>query len=486
MRVSLIIALSLVGVFSLLVLVPVIQESYQQTNPCSDDEVAMRSPVSDKIECIDRNFEGKYSLDGYVRVKIPLVQGEVRERVQGSACPDDRIEMKGPRSDKIQCVLPSEEGKYRGLGFTKTGSGFKPQCPANKVPMQNPSDGSVYCVPEDEVKLYAQDRFINLNTMKTKDSIPVWIKNIADWYGNDLLSEGEFVNAIDHLIAKGIIDRDKLTRHASNMEEFEHDFPMTDPRFPDCVMLHNSYKELDENKFRNRFDTRSYLTECIKLYNDPILKSTQNITLKLIYDRWEVITLRETGENRFLTCMNSYPSYLNEGAQFTSKHPDIPYANDCVSLYEDPIWDTSGDSRIRQLFAKFKEISLPHLQSGPADPTLELMWFDSLGDEKYFVHFNVCAGDNPLVHATVLVKSGLESVEVATYKQIYANTCRDYETALHAKSIDSIKAHIIEIRDTSPIQPPDTGDEYEVSCPDGWVEKTSELGHTRCVGAPLN
>jgi len=485
MRVSLIIALSFVGVFSLLVLVPVIQESYQQTSPCTDDEVAMRSPTSDKIVCIDRNFEGKYSLDGYVRVKIPLVQGEVLERVPGKvgACLDDRIEMIGPRSDEIQCVLPSEVGKYRGLGFTK--SEYVAQCTANKVPMQNPSDGSVYCVPQDEVKLYAQDRFINLNTMKTKESVPTWIKNIAEWYGSDLLSEGEFVNAIDHLIAKGIIDRDRLTRHASNMEKFKHSFPMTDPRFPDCVMLHNSYLELDENKFRNRFATKVYLTECIELYNDPILKSTQNITLKLIYDRWEEITDKEKGENKFVECMNLHDSYLKEGAGFTYQHRDIQYADDCVSLFEDPIWDYSGDSRIPQLFAKFKEISLS--QSGSfADHTVELMYFDTLGDEKYFVHFNVCAGDNPLVHATVLVKSGLESVKVATYKQIHANTCRDYETTLHAKSIDSIRAHIIEIRDTSPIQPPDTGDEYEVSCPTGWVEKTSALGHTRCVGAPLN
>ena len=96
MRVSLIIALSFVGVFSLLVLVPVIQESYQQTNPCSDDEVPMTAPRSDKIECIDSTFEGKYRSDGYVRVKIPLVQEEVQERApeKVGACLDDRIEMK--------------------------------------------------------------------------------------------------------------------------------------------------------------------------------------------------------------------------------------------------------------------------------------------------------------------------------------------------------------------------------------------------------
>jgi len=197
------------------------------------------------------------------------------------------------------------------------------------------------------------------------------------------------------------------------------------------------------------------------------------------------LLIKKKVKTGFFECMKLYDSYLEEELQFTARHPDLPYVNDCVSLFEDPIWDTSGDKRIPLLYSKFKEISLS--QSGSfADHTVELMYFDTLGDEAYFVHFNVCAGDYPLVHATVLVKSGLESVKVATYKQIHANTCRDYEATLHAKSIDSIRAHIIEIRDTSPIQPPDTGDEYEVSCPTGWVEKTSTLGHTRCVGAPLN
>ena len=323
----------------------------------------MRAPASDKIECIDSTFEGTYRSDGYVRVKVPLVQEKVQEHAPEKVgpCPHDKIEMRGPRSAEIQCVLPSEVGKYRSEGFTTTE--FLPQCTSNKVPMQNPVDGYVYCVPEDEVKLYINDDFINLNTMKTKERVPDWIKNIAEWYGNDLLSEAEFVNAIDHLIARGIIDRDRLTRHASNMEEFKHTFAMTDPRFTDCVLLHENYKQLDEDDFRNRFETKSFLTECIKLYNDPILRSTQNINLELIYDRWEVITLRETGENRFLTCMNSYGSYLREGAEFISLHPDIPYADDCVSLYEDPIWDFEGDSRIPQLFAKFREISLPYVQS---------------------------------------------------------------------------------------------------------------------------
>jgi len=36
--------------------------------------------------------------------------------------------------------------------------------------------------------------------------VPDWIKNTAKWYGDDQISEGEFLNAIKYLIQNGIIE----------------------------------------------------------------------------------------------------------------------------------------------------------------------------------------------------------------------------------------------------------------------------------------
>jgi len=36
--------------------------------------------------------------------------------------------------------------------------------------------------------------------------VPDWVKNVAKWYGNDQISEGEFLNAIRFLIDSGIIE----------------------------------------------------------------------------------------------------------------------------------------------------------------------------------------------------------------------------------------------------------------------------------------
>ena len=34
---------------------------------------------------------------------------------------------------------------------------------------------------------------------------PIWVKNVADWWGNDLISDKEFVDAIEFLINERII-----------------------------------------------------------------------------------------------------------------------------------------------------------------------------------------------------------------------------------------------------------------------------------------
>jgi hypothetical protein len=37
-------------------------------------------------------------------------------------------------------------------------------------------------------------------------SIPNWIRNNADWWANDLISQQEFVNSLEYLIEEQIIE----------------------------------------------------------------------------------------------------------------------------------------------------------------------------------------------------------------------------------------------------------------------------------------
>ena len=49
--------------------------------------------------------------------------------------------------------------------------------------------------------------------------VPDWVKNIAKWYGNDEISEDEFLNAIKFLIENGVLVLDK----SSDTEILEED-----------------------------------------------------------------------------------------------------------------------------------------------------------------------------------------------------------------------------------------------------------------------
>jgi plastocyanin len=50
------------------------------------------------------------------------------------------------------------------------------------------------------------------------ESVPEWIKNTAKWFGDDLISESEFLNAIKYLVDNGIIilDSEKETKVSVN------------------------------------------------------------------------------------------------------------------------------------------------------------------------------------------------------------------------------------------------------------------------------
>ena len=49
-------------------------------------------------------------------------------------------------------------------------------------------------------------------TSASAESIPPWIKNTALWYGEDRISETEFLNAIKFLLENDLIVIDKETK----------------------------------------------------------------------------------------------------------------------------------------------------------------------------------------------------------------------------------------------------------------------------------
>ena len=56
------------------------------------------------------------------------------------------------------------------------------------------------------------------------ESVPDWVKNIAKWYGNNEISENEFLNAIKFLIDSGIIE---IPETEENIMDESSDTPKT-------------------------------------------------------------------------------------------------------------------------------------------------------------------------------------------------------------------------------------------------------------------
>ena len=52
---------------------------------------------------------------------------------------------------------------------------------------------------------------------QSDQQVPAWIKNTAGWWADDKISETEFVNAIQYLINKGIIQIDSNSQCIANL-----------------------------------------------------------------------------------------------------------------------------------------------------------------------------------------------------------------------------------------------------------------------------
>jgi len=197
-----------------------------------------------------------------------------------------------------------------------------------------------------------------------------------------------------------------------------------------------SNNQISDSEFLNAI---KYLLE-----NDIIiLKSDESVDLPVV----EPVTPNPITKPRLNYCIILHSTYKDLGQiKFVSKYSHVNYIHDCVKLYKDPFWTYKGDDRIDKLYEKFLEFrqETKQVPKSPTEPTVTIQSSTKTGTEKYFIKFNICAGDLALDKAKVLIKSEIESVEVGSTKNIPANACRTYETQLYAKHIDNIKISIVE------------------------------------------
>ncbi|AFS80280.1 blue (type1) copper domain-containing protein [Candidatus Nitrosopumilus koreensis AR1] len=211
--------------------------------------------------------------------------------------------------------------------------------------------------------------------------VPSWVKNTALWYGEGSISEQEFLDSIQFLINNKII------------------------------FLDNSEKDQ---------------------VLDPVIASDQVIVTK----------------PRINQCSVLYQAYKNVGKlQFVAKYDYITYINTCIKLYQDPVWNYQGDDRVDKLNERFLELNQPIKEERAKlsyTTTVTITSKTDIGQGKYAVKLNACAGDKKIDKAKILVKSNIEAVQIGTDKDIPSNSCRTYVAQLHAQNPAHITASILE------------------------------------------
>ena len=223
--------------------------------------------------------------------------------------------------------------------------------------------------------------FVGVSLTYAESIIPNWVKNTALWYGQGIISDQEYLESIKYLINNKIL-------------------------------------------FLNEQEKNIVL--------DPTITATG-------------VTVTKPRVNQ---CSVLYQSYKNIGnAQFISKYSHVNFINTCVKLYQDPIWKYQGDDRIEKLYEKFLEFDSKAKIGKPKlsfEPSVNILSTTDIGQGKFDVKFNICAGDQKLDKAKVLVQSKIESVQVGSNKDIPENVCRTYVTQIHANNIANIQIVILE------------------------------------------
>jgi len=74
----------------------------------------------------------------------------------------------------------------------------------------------------------------------------------------------------------------------------------------------------------------------------------------------------------------------------------------------------------------------------------EILYSIKVGEDRYFIHFNACAGEKPIVSPTIVLESERDTVQIDSTKIIHENSCQGFESFIDTKSPQLVKITILE------------------------------------------
>ncbi len=74
----------------------------------------------------------------------------------------------------------------------------------------------------------------------------------------------------------------------------------------------------------------------------------------------------------------------------------------------------------------------------------EILYSINVGEDRYLIHFNVCAGEKSIVSPSIVLESERDTVQFDSTKIIGENLCQNFEIIIDTKYPQLVKITIVE------------------------------------------
>ena len=137
--------------------------------------------------------------------------------------------------------------------------------------------------------------------------VPGWVKNTAGWWADDVITDGEFVNAIQHLIKSGLISisTDSEPVQTASAESTNNDSKLAalEAELEKCSEIVKAYKRIDCEKPVNKaIELYKYQTDAERFDVGPITYywfgiGSEGNEFKITPTGQPILTIRMLAEN---------------------------------------------------------------------------------------------------------------------------------------------------------------------------------------------
>ena len=83
-----------------------------------------------------------------------------------------------------------------------------------------------------------------------------------------------------------------------------------------------------------------------------------------------------------------------------------------------------------------------NLAFAEANSSAEILYSINVGEDRYLIHFNACAGEKSIISPSIILESEQDTVQFDSTKIIGENSCQSFESIIDTKYTQLVKITI--------------------------------------------